>query len=238
MIKTKAIVISSLKYQETSLIVKCYTQETGMQSYLLKGILKNNKNGLKSAYFQPLMQLDMIASCRKKGALEYIKEVKINYHYQRMYVDMVKNAVAFFLSEISYAILTEEYKDEQLFTFFEKYLQWYDNSALSANFHLKFLIDLTQFLGFFPDMLSSRNHYFDVEEGIFVQEQNGHYLLDKVNTEIFKAFIFRELNEIDTIYLHREQRNKLLEAILKYYQWHLPNFHIPKSWEILRTIFN
>lgn len=238
MIKTKAIVISSLKYQETSLIVKCYTQETGVQSYLLKGILKNNKNGLKSAYFQPLMQLDMIASCRKKGALEYIKEVKINYHYQRMYVDMVKNAVAFFLSEISYAILTEEYKDEQLFTFFEKYLQWYDNSAFSANFHLKFLIDLTQFLGFFPDMLSSRNHYFDVEEGIFVQEQNGHYLLDKVNTEIFKAFIFRELNEIDTIYLHREQRNKLLEAILKYYQWHLPNFRIPKSWEILRTIFN
>lgn len=238
MIKTKAIVISSLKYQETSLIVKCYTQENGVQSYLLKGILKNNKTGLKLAYFQPLMQLDMIASCRKKGALEYIKEVKVNYHYKRMYVDMVKNAVAFFLSEISYAILTEEYKDEQLFAFFEKYLQWYDNSVLSANFHLKFLIDLTQFLGFSPDMLSSSNRYFDVEEGIFVQEQNGHYLLDEVNTEIFKAFIFRELNDIDTIYLHREQRNKLLEAVLKYYQWHLPNFRMPKSWDILRTIFN
>ena len=42
-VSTKAIVLSSLKYSDTSLIVKCYTQEEGLKSYLIKGVLKAKK---------------------------------------------------------------------------------------------------------------------------------------------------------------------------------------------------
>ena len=52
MITTRALVLSSIKFQDTSLIVRCYTQE-GVRSYLLKGVLKHKKNGLKPAYFEP-----------------------------------------------------------------------------------------------------------------------------------------------------------------------------------------
>ena len=34
-VTTKAIVLSSLKYGDTSLIVKCYTQTEGVKSYLI-----------------------------------------------------------------------------------------------------------------------------------------------------------------------------------------------------------
>ncbi|WP_337994805.1 DNA repair protein RecO [Polaribacter ponticola] len=50
-VNTKAIVLSSLKYGDTSLIVKCYTQEEGVKSYLIKGILKPKKRGLNLLTF-------------------------------------------------------------------------------------------------------------------------------------------------------------------------------------------
>ena len=61
-VNTKAIVLSSLKYGETSLIVKCYTQEEGVKSYLIRGVLKQKKTGIKVAHFQPLTQLTIIAN--------------------------------------------------------------------------------------------------------------------------------------------------------------------------------
>src|SRR5690606_1339809 len=42
-ITTKAIVLSSLKYGDTSLIVRALTESDGLKSYLLKGVLSSKK---------------------------------------------------------------------------------------------------------------------------------------------------------------------------------------------------
>lgn len=238
MVTTKALVISSLKFQDNSLIIKCFTQNYGVQSYLLKGILKSGKKELKVAYFQPLMQLELIATARKKHTLEYIKEAKVSYHYKSVHSDMVKNAIAFFLSEIAHYTITEENPDNELFTFWETSLKWFDQTTKIANFHLKFLIDLTKYLGFYPDISSVENIFFDIEAGVFVNEHNGHHLLSEEETILFKNLLINSLSDCCTISLHYEQRNNLLHHLMKYYLWHLPNFQIPKSWEILRTILH
>ncbi len=41
LITTNAIVLSKLRYRDNDLIVKCYTQETGIVSFLLRGVLKS-----------------------------------------------------------------------------------------------------------------------------------------------------------------------------------------------------
>ena len=53
LIKTKAIVISSLKYQEKSLIVKCFTQSDGLKSYFVPNAFSAKKSNQKivSAHF-------------------------------------------------------------------------------------------------------------------------------------------------------------------------------------------
>ena len=48
-ISTKAIVISTIKYSDTSLIVKLYTEKVGLVSFLLKGILKSKKGKLRTS---------------------------------------------------------------------------------------------------------------------------------------------------------------------------------------------
>jgi len=80
-VTTRAIVLSSLKYGDTSLIVKAFTLSDGLKSYLLKGVLTSKKGKLKSAYFQPLTQLELVANHKNKGTLEAIREARVTYHY-------------------------------------------------------------------------------------------------------------------------------------------------------------
>jgi len=54
LVRTNAIVISTVKYGDSSLITRCYCKELGLKSFMLKGILTSKKGGLKKSLFQPL----------------------------------------------------------------------------------------------------------------------------------------------------------------------------------------
>ena len=56
-IETKAIVLSSLKYGDTSLIVRCYTEQEGLKSFIAKGVFAKKKRNT-SLYF-PLNELEI-----------------------------------------------------------------------------------------------------------------------------------------------------------------------------------
>ena len=99
-ITTKAIVLSSLKYGDTSLIVRAFTQSDGIKSYLLKGVLASKKAKIRPAYFLPLMQLEIQANHKNKGTLESIRDVRVGIPYQTMHTDIVKNSVVLFLAEM------------------------------------------------------------------------------------------------------------------------------------------
>ena len=45
---TKAIVINTIKYGDTSLIATCYTENCGLKTYMLKGVLKAKKAKIKT----------------------------------------------------------------------------------------------------------------------------------------------------------------------------------------------
>ena len=118
-VTTKAIVLSSLKYGDTSLIVKAFTESDGIKSYLLKGVLSSKKGKLKPAYFMPLMQLEIVANHRNKGTLESIREVKVSMPYQSLHTNIVKNSVVLFLAEMLGNGIQEEEQDQGLFNYLE-----------------------------------------------------------------------------------------------------------------------
>ena len=110
---TKAIVINSIKYGDTSLICTCYTSEQGMKSYLLRGILKSKKGKLRPAYFQPLTQLIITANHNNKGTLNTIREAELAHFYKAVHADVRKRSNALFLAEELYAdVREEEIKDD------------------------------------------------------------------------------------------------------------------------------
>lgn len=235
---TKAIVLSALKYSDSSLIVKCYTQEEGLKSYLIRGILKAKKGGLKVAYFQPLTQLSIVASHNNKGTLNSIKEVQVSNPYKTVYKDIVKQSVVMFLSEVLSYSIKEEEENSQLFDYLETGLIWLDLHDKIANFHLLFLLNLTRFLGFYPDLLEKDKLGFDLEEGNFTDVTSQKNIIYGNNYYQFKKLLGINFDSIEEVSFSKNERQLVLQIIIRYFELHLDGFRTPKSLQILEAVFN
>lgn len=237
-INTKAIVLSSLKYSDSSLIVKCYTQEEGLKSYMIRGILKAKKGGLKIAYFQPLTQLKIVANHSNKGSLNSIKEVQVLNPYKTVYKDIVKQSVVLFLSEVLTYSIKEEEKNKPLYQYLESGLNWLDLNDKIANFHLLFLFNLTRFLGFYPDLSEKEKLGFDLLEGNFTDYTSHKNVISGVNYYQFKKLLGINFDSIENVSFNKQERQVVLKTIIRYFELHLDGFKKPKSLQVLETVFS
>ena len=234
---TKAIVFSSIKYSEADLIVKCFTKSSGLKTYLLRNVLKSKKGKLKPSYFQPLTLLEIEASHKDKGTLESMRDVKVSFLYQSLHTEILKSSLAIFIAELLTNTISEEVEDVSLFQFIEESLIWLDSNAEIANFHILFLLNLSLYLGFYPDISTTNNQYFNLLEGNFQEFNTGKYSEDGIVIDKLKLFFGIEFDAISQIKLTKNQRSDLLNLLLNYYQLHLHGFKKPKSLEVLNQIF-
>lgn len=233
LVKTKAIVISSLKFQEKSLIVKCFTQSDGLKSYFVPNAFSAKKSNQKIAYFQPFSILEIEANHKNKGTLEHFKEIKLAYSYQTIATDVVKSSIILFLSEMLHHSIKEEEENENLFTFLETALLWLDNHEEITNFHLIFLLQMTKFFGFFPN--KANGNYFEMIDGVF-SEYQGTSCLNFQETVLLKKLLELKFDSSKKLFLASE-RQQLLKFIIDYYSIHLDGFKKPKSLEVLKEVF-
>lgn len=237
-IKTKAIVISTLKYGEADLIAKCFTQEKGLVSYMLKGIRKSKRGKLRMSMFQQLSILEVEASHKENKNLQYLKEVKVFHPYQSLQTDIYKSTIVMFLAEVLKSSIQEEEKNESLFLFLIESFGFLDKTKAIKNFHLHFIVKLTQFLGFYPDTQTKDFPYFDMLNGIFQLKEYNSYSFNSFNSELLKELIsYSEYEEANQIKLNQERRKSFLDFMMLYYELHLQGFRKPKSLEILKQIF-
>jgi DNA repair protein RecO (recombination protein O) len=237
LIKTKAIVLTSLKYGDADLIVKCLTEE-GVKSYLLRSIFRTKSKKLKTGYFQPLSQLDITAVHNNKGNLNKITEARVSYLYQTLATDIYKQSIALFLAEVlSYALKEEEQNTVQ-FQYIENSLKWLDHHHAFVNFHLLFLLQLTKFLGFYPDVNNMDALFFDLEEGCFCTAKPTRHFLSNQKLILFKSLIGIKFDHMEGLKWNSENRQVVLDILLEYYELHLPGFKKPRSLKVLKEVFN
>ncbi len=238
LISTKAIVLNAIKYGESDLIVKCFTDEEGSKSYLLRGILKSKKGKLKPAYFQPLTQLKLTANHKTDNSLSSIKEVEIVNHYTSTFNDIRKQAITLFLSEVLVYCVQEEEQNKSLYRYIESSLIWLDINSNITNFHLYFLINLTKYLGFYPDKINTNANYFDLNEGLFLDFQPKFEYISGENLIILKQLLGIDFDELDLIQINSKIRHEFLTIIIRYFELHLSGFRKPKSLSVLKSVFS
>jgi DNA repair protein RecO (recombination protein O) len=157
-IKTRAIVLSNIKYGDNSVIVKMFLENAGVQSFIVKGI---NKSKSKIAYFQPLSLLEIDYS-DSKANLKYIKEQRFVYFYENIQNNFSKTCIFTFLAEVLRKSLLTAESEPEFFGFIYNSLVDFDKKTENFNdFHLHFLIKMMDFLGFLPinenNFISSSN---------------------------------------------------------------------------------
>ncbi len=237
-VTTRAIVLSALKYSEADLIVTCYTESSGIKTYLLRGILKSKKGKLRTSLFQPLTQLELVAYHKNKGTLESIREAKVHKPYKSLHTDVIKSSLVLFLSEMLKNAIKEEEPDNELFNYLSQSLEWLDDNDDISNFHVLFLLKLTAYLGFYPDTDDIEFQHFNLAEGRFEKNQFGMYTETGNTIENFKQFFGINFDGIRDIKLTKSARLDLLNLLLKYYQFHIQDYKKPKSLLVLNQLFN
>ncbi|HBL79268.1 MAG TPA: DNA repair protein RecO [Aequorivita sp.] len=237
-VATKAIVFSAIKYSEADLIVSCFTETAGIKSYLLRNIMKTRKGKLKASFFQPLTQLELIAEHKNKGTLEYIKEAKISFPYKTLHTDIVKSGLVMFLAEMLKNCIREEETNNELFVFLENAFQWLDGHDEVANFHIFFLLQLSMYLGFYPDATAIEKNYFNILEGNFQETNTSNYCVDGERVENFKYFFKIDFETLSTVKISKHERKELLELMLAYYSFHVQGYQKPKSLAVLNQLFS
>ena len=236
LVKTKAIVLSSLKYQEKSLIVKCFTLSDGLKSYFVRDAFSGRKGNHKIAYFQPLTLLEIEAVHKNKGTLENFKEIKISHPYWSIPTDIFKSTIVLFLSEMLHNSIHEEEANPDFFTFLETALMWLDTNEQTSNFHLILLMEATKFLGFYPEDSNPNFDFFEMREGVFMPFETVS-CLNKSHSFLLKKLLELRFDSIEILFNSKE-RQALLTIIIDYYALHLDVFRKPKSLEVLVEVFS
>ncbi|MFT3678533.1 MAG: DNA repair protein RecO [Chitinophagaceae bacterium] len=239
---THGIVLRTVRYGETSVIVTMLTELFGLQSYLVNGVRVSGKRGAgKANLFQPTAILDMVVYHNELKQLQRIREFRWAHIYQHILTDVTRNAVALFMVELLGKCLKQPESNTDLYHFAEDSLLHLDaaDNAIAANFPLFFALHLPVFFGFrIQDNYQPSCAILDLHEGRFVTESPSHpdFLEQKqafVTSQLLKV---QQPHELQEIKLNQEFRRALLQAYQQYYAWQLPEFGTLRTLPILKEI--
>jgi DNA repair protein RecO (recombination protein O) len=227
---TKAIVLKSTKYAENSLIVKTYTEEFGLITYMVSGI--HGKKS-KAALFLPMSILEVVAIHKHQNKLIRPKEIRISKVLSDVHLRPYKASVLIFINELVYKCIQEFEPNLELFDFlYHSIVELEESKESTSNFHLRFLLQFTRYLGFYPQG-SFDTHYcfFNLQEGVFTS-QKSNVALDEMHSK----WLFDCMQDNYAGIKNREIRNEILLKFILFYQFHVHGFSKIQSLDILQEI--
>ncbi len=236
--KTEGIVLQSLRYGDTSLIVKVFTRQHGMKSYMLKGAF-NHSSKNRAALFQNLNVISYVeVNAPKSHNLNYLKDAQIAMVYQSLPLVMNKSAIMMYVSELLSKTITEQEQNEALYDFIVSSLQWLDLVEQDyAIFPVYFTLELTRYLGFFPKANHQPGYCFDMMEGAFAHDYPLHpYYFDAEASALLASLLNVGIDEASRRPLRLSQRRELLDGLIVFMRLHAPVMRDFHSHEVLKTV--
>ncbi len=237
---TRGIVLTHTKYAETSIIAHIYTEDFGLQSYMVNQVRSRKSKG-KTVFLQPLTLLDLEVYHSDKKTIHRIKDFRVNTPFSQIPFEPIRQSLAFFIAEVlNKALKHEDKQGEDLFEFLHNSICVMDGPIEGIqNFHLFLLLKLTKPLGFYPhyeEVLHPR--FFDLRTGMFQMMEPAHKdYMNAWQTELLLQINEVEIELLNSIHLSGNQRAEFVEKILDYYHMHLSGFSNIKSFQVLKELF-
>jgi len=238
-VKTSGIVLHSIKYTDSTSIITVYTRQFGKVTYMVHGVNKK-KSVCPAAFLQPLSLIEMDVFHTPGKNIQRLKEIRMEHPFTGIPFNPVKNALALFISEVLFRTLRQTEPDENLYLFLENSILQLDCSEKGlSNFHLVFLLKLTRYLGFEPNQDNVHVNYFDLMNGVFVNEKpvHTHFILPDVSAD-FISVLNTDYSNMHNLVFSRARRANLLLSEVEYYQLHIPDFHGLHSLAVLQSLFD
>ncbi len=233
LLSTRGLVLHTTPYSESSVVVKVFTRQLGVRSYIIKGV-RGRGGRVKQNLLQPLSCLDMVVYNNEKTDLNYVKELSQLLSHsatQPLSYSPTQNALRFFMTEVLYKALREAEPMPALFDYVESI-----NSSLitpHSSLPITFLLTVARHLGIEPfDNYCTREPLFDLQEGRFVSAPTETTLSPHLS-ETLHHYLNSPLS---TLHSPLDERTALINALITYYHLHLSGFSHFHSHEILHTV--
>ena len=240
--KTEGIVLHSFKYGESKIIVDMFTRKKGRLSFIVT-VPKTAKGRLKKQYFQPMTLLEIECEVRQCIQLQKLKDARILVPYVSIPSSPDKLAITLFIAEFLYHSLRSEQHDEPLFEYIADSVQWLDAVTEGyANFHLTFLMRMSRFRGFYPNLVEGGEErdsmFFDLREGRFCSVAPTHRdFLQPDEARLIHLMMRMDYPTMHLFRLSRTDRHRITDVLLQYYKQHLPDFPELKSLAVLQQLW-
>ena len=220
------ILLSKIDYSESSLILKFFTREEGLVSFLFQGGKKKKGNALF-----PLSKAEINCYKRSDSSLSKISSIDISTVNQELFFDPIRFSIIFFVAEICTLTIKNEEEDLALFQYLEKEIDFIQRTKEFTNYPIYFLLAYSKYLGFYPQN-SPKALFFDLEEGECCAQKPTHpNFYDQKEIELYT------IGELNPRQLKKTERNKLLNMVLNYYSVQLGGLPNIKSKAVLEVIF-
>lgn len=239
--KTRGIVLRSIKYGETSLVVIIFTEGFGVQTYMVNSVRTSKKTSAKAGHFQSTAILDMIVYHGENKPMQRIKEFSWAHLYENILSDVVKNSIASYMAELLYKCLKQPEPHADLYHFCEESFLQLDKAGktVTANFAVFFTLQLAHFFGFrMTDNYNAANTVLDLQEGNFTSRQPSHpHFIEGEEAALTSQLLkVMQPHELEQFRLNREIRRSLLLKYLEYYALHIPDLGQMKTLQVLHEV--
>ncbi|GGF17651.1 DNA repair protein RecO [Hymenobacter cavernae] len=235
LIKTRGIVLNYIRYRETSIIARVYTERLGLQTYIVNGVRKAKPPG-RIALFQPFTLLELVAYTSRQGGITRLSEYRCEQQFRTLPYDVRKSSIVLFLSEMVSRTVLEEEENEPMFNFLHESILAFDAQESGfENFALVFLLQLTAYLG------------FGVQAGSEITTQVA-FATESANSARGTGPAALRFQEFDQYFdeLLRDPasatvpngriRRELLDVLIRYYQLHVEKLGDIRSLSVLSEV--
>lgn len=238
--KTRGIVLHTTRYGESSLVVHCYTEQSGRQTFMVKGVRKSRKQN-RSNLFQPLYILDFEVYHKDSREIQLVKEVSRAVPLNSLPFDITKSTQAIFIAEVLYRVVREEEPNPMLAIFLINTIQYLDTmEEASPDFHIIFMFQLSRHLGFYPqNNFGQGRFFFNLVSGQFKThfgDQEIH--LDREASDLWSRYMHADLQSVKEEEFNSTQRKLTLDNLARFYKLHVAGMREIRSLEVLHAFFH
>ncbi len=238
--KTEAIVLHVSKFGDNKLIVNTFTKQNGRMSFSV--VIPSSRNKASALpYCQPLFQNEIEYTGANGAGIRKASKITPSRTYSTIPFSISKTAVVMFLAEMLSRVLSYSEENEIMYEYIATSLKILDQPEYSGkNFHLKFLMQLAKYMGFYPGNRYSENRpSFDLARSMFVEDNIGvPHLIRPPYGKIFSQMLDTDIISCENIDISGIERSYLLEKIIEYYAYRFDNLSNIRSLDVLQSIFH
>ena len=211
---TKGIVLRLVQYKDNSYIAVIYTLKFGKVSFSVHRP-QSKKASIRSYHLMPFSLLDLQIEYKENRDIQKIREASLAAECYSVVENPVKGLICQFMAEVVSKTLEHNNADDQLFEYFTSLVSIISSTENLGTFPLDFLLGYAGFLGIYPD------------------DGEGNEFISLLSAED-KGLLIRALE--NTSQLGRADRRRVINLLLKYYQYFLPSMGAVKSLDVITDV--